>query len=172
MAENHAAASELWLIFYKKSTGKKYLPYEEAVQEALCFGWIDSKVRKIDEEKFMQKYTPRKDKSLWADSNKKRVKKLIQQGLMTQAGLNKIEIAKQNGSWEIIDEIEKIDELPEDLHKALRKNKKAEENFGKFTPSQKKQYLWWLLSAKKEETRKKRVEEIVRRSAENIKPGM
>lgn len=110
--------------------------------------------------------------SAWAASNKKRVEKLIKKGQMTEAGLKKIEIAKIDGSWEKLDDFEHLKEIPEDLRKALKKSAVAQENFEKFTPSQKKQYLWWLVSAKKEETRKKRIREIVRRSSRNIKPGI
>ena len=168
----HESESEVWLIYYKKHIGKQSILYDEAVEEALCFGWIDSKVRRIDDEKYMQRYTPRNDDSNWSKSNKKRVKKLVAAGLMTQAGLEKIEIAKQNGSWNRLDEIEVEVIVPEDLRVALDENPLAAANFESFSLSHKKQYLWWLKSAKRAETREKRIREIVRRAAENIKPGM
>ena len=171
LKEHHESESEVWLIYYKKHTGKQSILYKEAVKEALCFGWIDSKVRRIDDEKYMQRYTPRKNDSNWSKSNKKRVKDLIAAGLMTQAGLEKIEIAKLNGSWNRLDEIETDIVVPDDLIAALAENPIAVEIFESFAPSHKKQYLWWLKSAKRAETREKRIREIVSRSAENIKPG-
>ncbi|MFC2054927.1 YdeI family protein [Chloroflexota bacterium] len=172
LEEHHQSESEVWLIYYKGHTGKKSIRYEEAVEEALCFGWIDSKVKRIDEEKYMQRYTPRKELSNWSESNKKRVKKLIANGQMTQAGLEKVDIAKRNGSWNRLEDIDKELVVPGDLEAALAQNPKAEENFNGFAPSHKKQYLWWLKSAKKAETRERRIQEIVKRAEENIKPGM
>jgi uncharacterized protein YdeI (YjbR/CyaY-like superfamily) len=171
LQEHHASKSEAWLVYFKKYTNKKSIKYEEAVEEALCFGWIDSKVKKIDKEKFMQRYTPRKEDSNWSESNKHRVGKLIELGLMTPAGLEKIEIAKRNGSWYRLDDIDKEIVIPDDLEAALEENPKARENFDRFAPSQKKQYLWWLKSAKRVETREKRLGEIVKRAEGNLKPG-
>lgn len=94
LQNNHAAEKEIWLIYYKKHTGKPRIPYDDAVEEALCFGWIDSIVKRIDDEKYIQKYTPRKDKSIWSELNKKRTEKMIKQGRMTEAGLIKIQKAK------------------------------------------------------------------------------
>lgn len=172
LEEHHNSASEAWLIYYKKHINKKSIGYDEAVEEALCFGWIDSKVKRIDEEKYMQRYTPRKEDSNWSESNKQRVKKLIKMGLMTEAGLAKIETAKRNGSWSRLDDIEKHIVVPEDLQAVLAENLAAKENFEKFPPSHKKQYLWWLKSARRAETREKRIVEIVKRAEENIKPGL
>ncbi|MGB7118013.1 MAG: YdeI/OmpD-associated family protein [Anaerolineales bacterium] len=172
LEEQHQTESEVWLIYYKKHTDKQSIRYECAVEEALCFGWIDSKVKRIDEEKYMQRYTPRKELSNWSESNKKRVRKLIANGLMTQAGLEVVEIAKRNGSWNRLDDIDKELVIPGDLEAALAQNPKAEENFSGFAPSHKKQYLWWLKSAKRAETRERRIREIVKRAEENIKPGI
>jgi uncharacterized protein YdeI (YjbR/CyaY-like superfamily) len=172
LEENHDSASELWLVYYKVHTKKESIRYEEAVEEALCFGWIDSKVKKIDNEKYMQRYTPRKDGSNWSESNKKRVRKLIEAGQMTPAGMAKIESAKRDGSWDRLDDIDRQIVVPEDLAAALEMNPAAKENFENFPPSSKKQYLWWLKSAKKAETREKRLHEIVKRAEKNIKPGI
>ena len=172
LEEQHQTESEVWLIYYKKHTGKQSIRYEDAVEEAVCFGWIDSKVKRIDEEKYMQRYTPRKELSNWSESNKKRVRKLIANGLMTQAGLEVVEIAKRNGSWNRLDDIDKELVVPGDLEAALAQNPKAEENFTGFAISHKKQYLWWLKSAKRAETRERRIREIVKRAEENIKPGL
>ena len=170
-SKNHARQKEIWLVFYKKHTGKPTISYEDAVQEALCFGWIDSIVRKIDEERYMQLFTPRKIGSNWSDLNKRRVKKLIEQGIMTEAGLRKIEEAKKNGSWRNLDAVEKL-KVPPDLRKALSSNSKAQKNFEGLSPSRKKQFLWWIESAKTEVTRAKRIAETVKLLVENRMPGM
>jgi uncharacterized protein YdeI (YjbR/CyaY-like superfamily) len=162
----HAKQKEIWLVFYKKHTGKPTISYEDAVQEALCFGWIDSTVRKIDEERYMQLFTPRKTGSNWSDLNKRRVKILIEQGLMAEAGLRKIEEAKKDGSWKNLDAVEKL-KVPAELLRALSTSKKAKDNFDALSPSRKKTFLYWIGSAKTEGTRTKRIVETVRRVAES-----
>ncbi len=171
LSKNHAKQKELWLVFYKKHTGKPTVSYEDAVQEALCFGWIDSTVRRLDDERYIQLFTPRKAKSNWSDLNKRRVKILIKQGLMTEAGLRKIEEARKDGSWKNLDAVEKL-KVPADLVKALASNKKAGNNFTALSPSRKKAFLYWIGSAKTEATRAKRIAETVRLVAENKMPGM
>jgi uncharacterized protein YdeI (YjbR/CyaY-like superfamily) len=172
LEENHQTEQEVWLVYYKVHTGKKSVRQAEAVEEALCFGWIDSLVKRIDDEKYMQKYTPRREGSNWSLSNKRRVKKLIESGKMTPAGLEKIEQAKQDGSWNRLDEFDKQLAVPSDLKAALEENKEAKKNFANFTLSQRNQYLWWLKSAKRTETKERRIREIVRRAENNIKPGI
>ncbi len=172
LQENHDTASELWLVYYKKNASKTSVLQPEAVEEALCFGWIDSKVKRIDEERYMQRYTPRKPKSIWSAVNKKRVAKLIEQGLMTDIGMAVIEAAKQDGSWNRLDSIEENPEIPDGLAEALANNTEASIFFDALAPSHKKQYLWWILSAKREATREKRIQETVRRLAQHIKPGI
>jgi uncharacterized protein YdeI (YjbR/CyaY-like superfamily) len=162
---------DIWLVFYKKHTGKPTISYEDAVQESLCFGWIDSTVRRLDDEKYIQLFTPRKTRSNWSDLNKRRVKMLIKQGLMTEPGLRKIEEAKKNGSWKNLDAVEQL-KVPADLVKALSANKKAGDNFTALTPSRKKTFLYWIGSAKTEPTRAKRIAETVRLVVENKMPGM
>jgi uncharacterized protein YdeI (YjbR/CyaY-like superfamily) len=171
LEKNHDRADDIWLIFYKKHVGKKSLEYEEAVEEALCFGWIDSKLRRIDDEKHKQRYTPRRPGSNWAKSNKARVEKLIANGSMTEAGLLKINAAKQDGSWDRLDAVESVLIVPDDLRIALNRNRRAMKNFDAFTKSQKQQYLWWLETARRKETRKERVRQIVERATRGIKPG-
>ena len=168
---NHSTESEVWLVYYKVHVKKESIQYNEAVEEALCFGWIDSQVRRIDDEKYMQRYTPRRDDSNWSTSNKARVRKLIQQGLMTQAGLEKIEIAKRNKAWDRLTEIEEEMRVPDDLAAAFSANPTAESNYNNLAPSHKKQYLWWLKSTKQAATRQKRIREIIARMEANIKPG-
>jgi uncharacterized protein YdeI (YjbR/CyaY-like superfamily) len=167
LEKNHAIAPGVWLIYYKKDSGKPRVSYDDAVEEALCFGWIDSKPNSIDDERFMQLFTPRKPKSPWAASNKKRADKLIKQGLMTPAGLEKIEAAKKCGSWNRYDIVDKL-ELPEDLKKALRENEAASKYFNALSNSRKKAMLYRISDAKRPETRAKRIEEAVRLAAENI----
>ena len=124
LEKNHCKSPGIWLIYDKKSAGKKRLAYADAVEEALCFGWIDSTLRSLDDERYMQRFTPRKAKSGWSGLNKRRIEKMIAEGLMTKTGLEKIEQAKKDGSWGSLDHIDAI-QLPEDFEKALSKNKKA-----------------------------------------------
>lgn len=124
LEENHSEEKEIWLLYYKKHTGQPRIPYDDAVEEALCYGWIDSIVKRIDDETFMQKFTPRKVKSNWSDLNKKRVKELIEQGLMEKPGLEIIEIAKKNGSWNKVIESTVSFEMPQELEEVLTSDKK------------------------------------------------
>jgi uncharacterized protein YdeI (YjbR/CyaY-like superfamily) len=168
LAEHHATEPGIWLIYYKKESGKPRVAYDEAVEEALCFGWVDSRPNEIDAERYMQLFTPRKPKSPWSKLNKARVEALIAQGLMTPAGLAKIEAARQDGSWTAYDAIEQL-AVPADLAEALAANPEAEAHFEAFPPSSKKNILWWIESAKRPETRAKRIEETVRLAAQNLK---
>ena len=171
LLRNHLTEREIWLVYYKKHTGKKSIVYEEAVQEALCYGWIDSTVKRLDEDKYMQKYTPRKKISNWSATNKKRVAQLISDSRMTRFGQNKINTAKKNRSWSRLPEAGKTPEMPKELRIALNKNKSAKKNFDNFAESYRKQYLGWLNSAKKDKTRQKRIALIIERSENNLKPG-
>jgi uncharacterized protein YdeI (YjbR/CyaY-like superfamily) len=169
LEKNHSKSPGVWLIYYKKSSGKSNLNYNDAVEEALCFGWIDSTMRPVDDEKYMQRFTPRKSKSGWSAINKKRIEKMIAEGLMAKAGLNKIEEAKKNGSWESLDHIDAL-QLPEDFEKALSKNKKAKQNFENFPAFAKKMFLYRINSAKTVVTRKDRISLCVKMAAANKKP--
>jgi uncharacterized protein YdeI (YjbR/CyaY-like superfamily) len=168
LQDNHATNTGAWLIYDKKGSGKQNLTYDEAVEEALCFGWIDSRPNTLDDERWMQLFSPRKRKSPWSRLNKQRVEKLIEQGLMAPAGLEKIETAKQDGSWSLLDAIEEL-KLPPDLEKALAANDTAHQYFMAFSPSSKKGIFWWIESAKRPETRAKRIQETVTLAAQNIK---
>jgi len=172
LEENHTSQKEIWLVFFKKHTGKPSLSYDDAVEEALCFGWIDGIMKRIDDEKHAIRYSPRKNKSVWSKSNKKRVERMIKQGRMTEAGLAKVKAAKESGEWHNTTLREDLMEIPHDLKKALATNKQAHENFNNLAPSYKKQFIYWITDAKKEETRQKRIKETVRLAAENKKPGM
>ena len=167
LKDNYNSSPGIWLIYYKKHTGKQFLTYAEAVEEALCFGWIDNTMNPLDEDRYMQFFSPRKLKSSWSALNKQRVKKLIKNKLMTRAGLLKIRIAKKNGSWTRLDDVEAL-QLPDDFKKALAKNAKALKYFEAFSRSSKKGILHRLKSAKREETRKKRIEETILLASQNL----
>ena len=171
LEKNHSASPGVWLIYYKKESGKRKFDYADAVEEALCFGWIDSTSRSMDDDRYMQRFTPRKAKSGWSGLNKKRIEKMIAEGLMTKAGLEKIEAAKKDGSWKSLDHIDAI-EPPEDFEKALSKNKRAKINFQNFPPFTKKQFLYRINSAKTEATRKERIILCVKMAAANKKPSV
>jgi uncharacterized protein YdeI (YjbR/CyaY-like superfamily) len=172
LEENHAAAKEVWLVYYKKHTGKPTIPYDDAVEEALCFGWIDGLVRSIDDERYTQRYTPRRGKSIWSESNRRRVEKMVQAGRMTEAGLAKVEEAMASGEWDkAISWNSLASTLPTDLQEALAANRTAQKHFTNMAPSYQKQYVWWITSAKRKDTREKRIRETVRRAEQNRKPG-
>jgi uncharacterized protein YdeI (YjbR/CyaY-like superfamily) len=174
LQKNNTTSIGVWFTYYKKETGKPRVSYDEAVEEALCFGWIDSLPRKLDDERSMLKFTPRKQKSVWSQLNKSRIEKLIEQKLMMPAGIASIELAKKNGSWETLtasDTAAANNQLPADLEKLFTKNRKAKENFTGFSFSIRKQFLSWLDSAKRPETRKARLKQTVLMATANKKPG-
>ncbi|MBE0710918.1 MAG: YdeI/OmpD-associated family protein [Candidatus Aminicenantes bacterium] len=174
LARNHDKEKGIWLAYYKKGSGKRSVTYEEALQEALCYGWIDSTVGRLDAERYKQRYTPRNLKSVWSPSNKARVEKLIADGLMAPPGLAKVEAAKRTGSWDILNDVERIGrgaEIPADLLEALAKDGRARQVFEKRPPSEKKLWGYWILSAKKPETRARRIEETVKRLIAGRRPG-
>ncbi len=168
LEKNNDKEKSVWLIIYRKDTAKKSVNYAEAVEEALCFGWIDSKANKRDEESFYQFFTRRNLKSYWSRLNKERVAKLIDDRLMTSRGLETIELAKRNGTWTALDKIENL-ELPIDLKKALKQNAEAAKYFDAFPRFVKKGILEWIQNAKKEETREKRIKETVSLALKNIR---
>lgn len=172
LAEFHDKSEGIWLIYYKKHTKMKCVSYDDAVEEALCYGWIDSKVQTVDSEKYKQKYTPRRKRSVWSQLNKSRVEKMINAGLMTPFGLAKIEEAKKSGQWDKAYPSSKEDETPEELLKALEKEPEAFFNFQNFAKSYKQIYIRWYLNAKRTETKEKRLKLIVERSRQNMKPGI
>ncbi len=169
LANNHLTKPGIWLIYYKVKSGKPSVKYSEAVKEALCFGWIDSKVKSLDEDRYQQIFTPRKPKSVWSKLNKQYIEELIEQGLMTTVGLEKIEAAKQDGSWYSLDAIEALI-IPPDLKQALEVNQTAKLNFEAFSNSLKKNILFWIDSAKRPETRLKRIEQTIMEAAHNRSP--
>lgn len=166
LLKNHTQTHSIWLIIYKKGAAKKSVSYPEAVEEALCFGWIDSRPNKIDADSYKIIFAPRKPKSVWSKVNKKKIDELIEAGLMHEAGQSKIEAAIKNGSWAALDNVEEYI-MPADLAKAFSKNKKAVKYFDAFPPFAKKQILSWIASAKQPETKQKRIAETVALAAEN-----
>ena len=172
LERNYRKKKEAWLIFYKKHTGKPNVTYDEAVEEALCFGWIDSIMKRIDDEKFARKFTHRKPDSNWAESNKKRAQEMIKQRRMTKAGLELINQAKKCGRWSQNPLPKKQISVPEYIEQALRSNEKALTNFNKLAPSYRQQYIGWVHSAKKEVTRKRRLAEVIGVLERNEKLGM
>jgi len=158
LAENHdKEKSGVWLVFFKKHTREPTLEYDDAVEEALCFGWVDSIVKRIDDGTYCRKFTPRKDESLWAASNKQRVKKIIQEGRMTEFGMAKIRAAKKLGAWDKDPRPLLSLEMPTDFAAGLAENQKAKDFFDKLAPSHRKIYLWWITSAKRAETKAARI---------------
>jgi len=159
LSRHHDQASEVWLVFYKKESRQPTIPYEQAVEEALCYGWIDSIIKKLDDIRYARKFTPRNENSVWSPSNKKRVAKLIKEGRMTEIGRAKIEAAKKSGWWDKDERPEIQFDMPAEFELALSKNRKAKLNFEKLARGYQKHYIIWIAMAKREETRQKRIQE-------------
>lgn len=168
LAENHDKSNGIWFIYFKKHTKKPIVTYDEAVEEALCFGWIDSIPRKLDDERSKLLYTPRKPKSVWSKPNKERVKQLMDKGLIIAIGLQKIENAKLDGSWNALNASDNL-EIQEDLLQTFEANNIAFENFDKFTNGVKKVILSWIYGAKTADTRAKRIAETVSMAERNLR---
>lgn len=168
LVKHHARSPGIWLVFDKKTSRVDRLPYADAVEEALCYGWIDSTVRPLDETRYQQLFTPRKPKSTWSRLNKERVARLLEQGLMAPAGQASIDVARANGTWSSLDAVEAL-EVPEDLAAALAQHPEATRNFAAFSPSSRKGYLHWVRQAVRPETRAARIAEVVARCAANQK---
>ena len=167
---HHSSSPGVWLIFAKKHSRLATVSYDEAVEEALCFGWVDSLMNPIDDRFYMQLFTPRKAKSAWSPSNKARVERLRAGGLMTEAGEAAIGRAKDTGTWDAYSGIDSLT-APTALRKALNANPAASTNWPTFTDKQRLQYLSWLLSAKREPTRAMRMSAIVELVARRITPS-
>ena len=165
----HADQTEsVWSIRYKKAAGDRYVPYDDLVEEALCFGWVDSRPRALDAHRSMNLLSPRKPGSAWSKVNKARVQKLIKGGLMQQQGLEKIEEAKKDGSWTFLDDVD-AGVVPDDLIDALKCYANAFANFDAFPPSSKKIILEWIKNAKRPETRQKRINETAEKADNNVR---
>jgi uncharacterized protein YdeI (YjbR/CyaY-like superfamily) len=172
LEKNHGTASEIWIAYYKKGAGKKSVTYREALDEALCFGWIDSTVRRLDDEKFMQRYTPRRPGSIWSARNKSHVARLTKSGRMAPPGRAKVKAARRDGSWDKLFTIDIKPETPPDLLAELEKHPEADLLWAKLAPSHKKMYSWWIIEAKRPETRIRRIQETVKRLRAGRRPGM
>ena len=172
LEKNHAKQTELWILFYKVHTNKKSMRYAEAVEEALCFGWIDGIVKRIDDEKHAQRYTPRKPRSIWSNVNKERAKRMIEQGKMTDAGLVKIKEAKKSGWWKRAYSFEVENIMSPEMKEVLMSDEQAWNNFQKFGKSYKNTYIFYVNYAKREETKKKRMQMVLERAKKNIPPGL
>ena len=168
LAENHATSKSIWLIIYHKKANTSSVYYDEAVDEALCFGWIDSKPNKRDEESFFQYFSKRNPKSNWSRVNKEKVQKLLDQKLMAESGLAMIREAKKMGTWTALDEVENL-VIPADLQTAFNQYTVAQKHFAAFPKSVKKSILEWIFNAKRDTTRAKRVEETASLAQQNIR---
>ena len=171
LSQYHDKSDGIWLVFYKKHTGRPTLEYDEAVEEALCFGWIDSIIKKIDGDKYLRKLTPRKADSRWSELNKNRVIKLTKLGFMAEPGIVKVEEAKKSGLWESKQQQISLD-VPKELENALTKNPKAGKFFDQLAPSYQKQFIGWVAVAKRLETRERRIKEAIALLERGEKLGM
>jgi len=173
LAANHASEREVWLLYHKKVTGIESIPYDDAVEEALCYGWIDSIIKKLDETRYVRKFTPRKENSQWSAVNIRRVERLIQTGRISEQGLRLVEAAKQNGRWYQPGQKPKV-RFPVHLEfeAALEDNPKAKRTFEGLAPTYQQQYLGWIGVAKRADTRAKRIKESLQLLEEGLKLGL
>ncbi len=169
LEKNHHSKQSVWVVYYTKKSNIPSLSWSEAVDEALCFGWIDSTKKTIDNFSFMQLFSKRKPTSIWSKINKEKIQQLIGSGRMTKAGYESVETAKQNGSWTIFDEIEELI-IPKDLEKAFEKHNGSKDYFLSLNKSSRKIILGWIVLAKRPETRQKRIDEVVKSAGQNLKP--
>lgn len=170
LERNHASTQGVWVVTWRTQTGKPRLDYDALVEEALCFGWVDSREQPVDAERLMQLVTPRKRGSAWARSNKERIARLENAGVLADAGRRVVEVAKADGSWSRYDAAEALD-IPADLEAALVADAQAAQNFEAFTDAAKRTILRRLIDAKRPATRAKRIEETVRLAAQNERAG-
>jgi len=157
---------------YKKGAKRTGLRYPEALEEALCFGWIDGQLKAVDEDRYRQRWTPRRKGSNWSEVNKRKVRQLVADGRMAEPGLAKVRAAKRDGRWRTTPSVRKSQGVPPELLAALKSDQKAWTNFQAFAASYRRMYCGWVAEAKTDATRRKRAEAVVRRSRENRKPGM
>jgi uncharacterized protein YdeI (YjbR/CyaY-like superfamily) len=172
LEKNHDIKTEAWLVIHKKRSKQIGIKYDEALTEALCFGWIDGKMKTVDNSRFILRFSPRKSHSVWSKINKDKAEQLISQGRMTEVGLARINEAKKNGNWDNAYTNKIREQIPSDLKQALIENMAALRNFESFTNSYRNMYISWINGTKNALTRKKRIAEVVERSASNVKPGI
>ena len=161
LSGKHDKESEVWLVFFRKGTRRVSIDYDASVEEALCFGWIDSIIKKLDETRYARKYTPRKDNSRWSALNKKRVEKMKKKGQMTEFGEQKIKAAKRLGNWNNITMPQLSFKMDAEFEDALGRNPKARIYFESLAQTYQKQYMGWIEVAKRPETKKKRIKESI-----------
>ena len=171
LRRNHAKSQGEWVYMYKK-VAKTGLRYPEALDEALCFGWIDGQIHAVDRERFRQRWTPRRKGSVWSQVNKTRVKRLIAEGRTAKAGLAAVGDAKKTGKWQAAYTNRRVESVPADLRKALQADREAWRKFKGFARTYRNMYTGWVADAKRAETRQRRIEAVVRRAREGRKPGM
>lgn len=162
LAANTDRQEGLWIVYRKKSSSLDGPVYDDLVEEALCFGWIDSQSRRVDDDRMIQWFSPRRKGGLWSALNKERIERLVRDGLMTDAGRAKIDEAKADGSWSQTDEVDALI-VPSDLQVALDAAPEAKAAYQALPDSAKRQYLWWIHSAKRSVTRANRIEETISR---------
>ena len=165
---NHATSSGAWLVTWRRRSGRLGLDYEAAIEEALCFGWVDSTAGRVDDDRGKLYFAPRKPRSGWAAANKARIERLLAEGRMAPAGITAIERAKANGSWEVLDSAERL-VVPADLAAALEARPPAAANFAGFPPSARKQVLAWVALAMRPETRADRIRRVVDAAERNVR---
>jgi uncharacterized protein YdeI (YjbR/CyaY-like superfamily) len=169
LEKNHSIVDEIWLIYYKKNSGKSRIPYNDAVEEALCFGWIDGKIKRVNEDYYIQRFTPRRPGSRWSKLNLERAQKLIEYGLMKPEGLEAYKKVLEKPELASQIRTDEVPVIPEDLMEALSINGTALTNFLNFPPSARRLYILWMNFAKRAETRAKRIERIVGFAEKNIR---
>lgn len=169
LKQNHNTKQSIWVVMYKKDSGIPTITWSDAVDEAICFGWIDSLKKSVDHQQSIQYFSRRKPTSAWSKINKAKVERLTNKGLMTQAGYDSVETAKQNGSWSILDEVEEL-VIPKDLAKAFKAHPGSNDFFTGLSRSIKKMMLHWVIAAKRPETREKRITELAELAAQKKKP--
>lgn len=172
LERNHRTDRGVWLVFYKRGSGRPWLDYDGALDEALCFGWIDSLIRKIDESRCARKFTPRKPASKWSEINKRRVARLAAEGRMTAAGLAVVAAARANGWWDRPDRPPVVEETPGELVAALEQNETARRYFEQLAPAHRRQFVMWIATAKRPETRERRLRESLELLEQGRKLGL
>jgi len=168
LENHHATAQSVWLIIYHKSSATPSVYYDEAVDEAMCFGWVDSKVNKRNGESYFQYFSKRNPKSNWSRVNKEKIARLMAEGRMAPAGLAMVKLAKETGTWTALDEVEKL-AVPKDLQAEFDKYEQAAANFDNFPRSVKRGILEWIFNAKRPATRQKRIAETAALAQDNIR---
>ncbi len=172
LQQNHASEQGVWLVYFKKHTGRPTVSYRESVLEALCFGWIDGIMKSIDSERYCHRFSPRKKKSKWSGLNVRFARELIRQGKMTPAGLEAFERRQEYDETHLQGGSGEPPRLPPEIESALKENETAWNNFSALAPGYRRQYIGWLSSAKKDETRKRRLAKALKMLEQNQKPGM